>query len=75
MFAGDIECCLFLFSLHSDVENITEVMDEINEQMALGEEIDQAMAEPLGPVMDDVRTFIQCDLPSCWIASSWLNLP
>ena len=40
----------------SDVDKVEEVMEDINEQIALGEEIGEAMATPIGPVMDEVSS-------------------
>jgi len=37
----------------SDVDKVADVMDEINDSMALAEEMGDAMAQPIGPVMDE----------------------
>lgn len=37
----------------SDVENVSEVMDNITDSIQLADELSDAMAQPIGPVMDE----------------------
>jgi len=37
----------------TNIEKVDEVMDEINESMALAEELSEAMAQPIGPAFDE----------------------
>lgn len=37
----------------TDVDKVADVMDSINESMGLADELSEAMAQPLGPIMDD----------------------
>jgi len=37
----------------SDVDKVGDVMDEVNDSMAIAEEMSDAMAQPIGPVMDE----------------------
>lgn len=37
-----------------DVDNVAEVMDGINESIGLADELSDAMAQPIGPIMDEV---------------------
>merc|ERR1740123_1115707 len=36
-----------------DIDAVDEVMEDLNEQMEMAQEINEAMSQPLGPVMDD----------------------
>jgi len=37
----------------TDVEKVEETMEDINEQIAMGDEIGEAMSTPIGPAMDE----------------------
>jgi len=37
----------------SDIDKVADVMEDINESMAVADELSEAMAQPIGPVMDD----------------------
>ena len=37
-----------------NIDNVADVMDDITEQMQLAEELDEAMAQPLGQPLDEV---------------------
>jgi len=37
----------------TDVEKVEETMEDINEQIALGDEIGEVMSNPIGPLMDE----------------------
>lgn len=41
-----------MFSLHSDVDDVHEMMDDIQEQTELADEISRAISEPAGFGMD-----------------------
>jgi chromosome segregation ATPase len=37
----------------TNIEKVDDAMDEINEAMALADELGEAMAQPIGPAMDE----------------------
>ncbi len=37
-----------------DVDNVAEMMDQVNDGLALADELGEAMAQPIGALVDDV---------------------
>jgi len=40
-------------TLPQDVDNVADVMEDINESIAMADELGEALSQPIGPVMDD----------------------